>query len=39
MTQVSSHPTALRGRIFPERQLSPEEKAQRQAIWTIYVRV
>ena len=33
MTRVSSHPTARRGRIFPERQLSPEEKAQRQAEW------
>ncbi|MFB2922384.1 MULTISPECIES: hypothetical protein [Aerosakkonema] len=31
MTQLSSNRTARRGRVFPERQLSPEEKARRQA--------
>jgi hypothetical protein len=31
MTQLSSNRTARRGRVFPERQLSPEEKAKRQS--------
>ncbi|MBC6473232.1 MAG: hypothetical protein GDA48_10800 [Hormoscilla sp. GM102CHS1] len=31
MTQLSSNPRARRGRIFPSRRLSPEEKARRQA--------
>ena len=31
MTQLSSNRTPRRGRIFPERQLSPEEKARRKA--------
>lgn len=31
MTQLSSNHTPRRGRVFPERQLSTEEKAQRQA--------
>ena len=31
MSQLSSNPTARRGRVFPERQLSPEEKARRKA--------
>ena len=31
MTQLSSNRTARRGRVFPERQLSPEEKARRKA--------
>ncbi|MGK7876119.1 MAG: hypothetical protein AB4426_23330 [Xenococcaceae cyanobacterium] len=30
MTQLSSKLTPRRGRVFPERQLSPEEKARRQ---------
>jgi hypothetical protein len=30
MTQLSSNRTARRGRVFPERQLSPEEKAKLQ---------
>lgn len=29
MTQLSYNLTARRGRVFPERQLSPEEKARR----------
>ncbi len=33
MSQLSSNRTALRGRIFPEHQLSPEEKARRKAEW------
>ena len=28
MTQSSSHQTVRRGRVFPEKQLSPEEKAR-----------
>jgi hypothetical protein len=31
MTQLSSNQTPRRGRVFPERQLSPEEKARRKA--------
>ncbi|MHC5725281.1 MAG: hypothetical protein ACYT04_58800 [Nostoc sp.] len=31
MTQLSSNHTPRRGRVFPERQLSPEEKARRKA--------
>ncbi|MFH7027753.1 MAG: hypothetical protein ACHBN1_20725 [Heteroscytonema crispum UTEX LB 1556] len=31
MTQLSSNRTPRRGRIFPERQLSPEEKARHKA--------
>lgn len=31
MTQLSSNRTARLGRVFPERQLSPEEKAKRKA--------
>lgn len=31
MTQLSSNHTPRRGRVFPERQLSAEDKAQRQA--------
>lgn len=31
MTQLSSNSTPRRGRVFPERQLSSEEKARRQA--------
>ena len=31
MSQLSSNRTVRRGRIFPERQLSPEEKARRKA--------
>jgi len=31
MTQLSSNPTPRRGRVFPERQLSTEEKARRKA--------
>ncbi|MBD6620297.1 hypothetical protein FNW02_32070 [Komarekiella sp. 'clone 1'] len=31
MTRLSSNHTPRRGRVFPERQLSPEEKAQRKA--------
>ncbi|WP_460202358.1 hypothetical protein [Scytonema sp. NUACC21] len=31
MTQISNNRTPRRGRVFPERQLSPEEKARRQA--------
>lgn len=31
MPQLSSNRTPRRGRIFPERQLSPEEKARRKA--------
>jgi len=31
MTHLSSHRIARRGRVFPERQLSPEEKAKRRA--------
>lgn len=31
MNNLSSHHTARRGRVFPERQLSPEEKAKRRA--------
>ncbi|MFB2894373.1 hypothetical protein ACE1CI_15805 [Aerosakkonemataceae cyanobacterium BLCC-F50] len=31
MTQLSENQTPRRGRVFPERQLSPEEKALRQA--------
>ncbi|MBW4513531.1 MAG: hypothetical protein KME64_44805 [Scytonematopsis contorta HA4267-MV1] len=31
MTQLSSNRTPRRGRVFPERQLSPEEKARRRA--------
>jgi len=31
MTQLSENQTPRRGRVFPERQLSPEEKARRQA--------
>ncbi len=31
MNQISSNRTARRGRVFPERQLSPEEKARRKA--------
>ncbi len=33
MTQLSSNQTPRRGRVFPERQLLPEEKARRQAEW------
>ena len=31
MTQLSNNRTPRRGRVFPERQLSPEEKARRKA--------
>jgi C4-type Zn-finger protein len=31
MTQLSENQNPRRGRVFPERQLSPEEKARRQA--------
>ncbi|WP_373525638.1 hypothetical protein [Nostoc sp.] len=31
MTQLSSNHTPRRGRVFPEHQLSPEEKARRKA--------
>lgn len=31
MTELSSNQTPRRGRVFPERQLSPEEKARRKA--------
>jgi hypothetical protein len=31
MTQLSNNPTPHLGRVFPERQLSPEEKAKRKA--------
>jgi hypothetical protein len=31
MTQLNSHSAPRRGRIFPERTISPEEKAQHQA--------
>lgn len=31
MTRLSSNHTPRRGRVFPKRQLSPEEKAQRKA--------
>ena len=31
MTQLSSNHTPRRGRVFPERQLLPEEKARRKA--------
>ena len=31
MTQLNSHSAPRRGRIFPERTISPEEKAKRQA--------
>lgn len=31
MTQLSSNLTLRRGRVFPEKQLSPEEKARRKA--------
>ncbi|MCL1474392.1 hypothetical protein [Argonema antarcticum] len=31
MTQLSSHRLVRRGRIFPESQLTPEEKARREA--------
>jgi hypothetical protein len=31
MAQASSHRTPRRGRVFPEQQLSPEEKARRKA--------
>jgi hypothetical protein len=33
MTHNSSHHTPRRGRVFPSRQLSPEEKIKRQAEW------
>ncbi len=33
MTQLSSNHTPHRGRVFPENQLSPLEKARRQAEW------
>ncbi|MFB2834396.1 hypothetical protein [Floridanema evergladense] len=31
MNKLPSHQTARRGRVFPDRQLSPEEKAKRRA--------
>lgn len=33
MTQLSSNRTLRRGRVFPEIQLSPEDKARRKAEW------
>jgi hypothetical protein len=38
MSQLSSNRTARRGRVFPERQLSPEEKARRKAEDEVFYR-
>jgi len=36
MTQLSSNHTPHRGRVFPERQLSPEEKARFNLYWDLH---
>lgn len=38
MTQLTNNRTPRRGRIFPERQLSPEEKAKRKAEDEVFYR-